>query len=253
MTAVFGTAATRVRGAPRPVCLHEAFKASVSFVHANGRSTRISSQEKHQQPQQRSGRFSSAKDIQAAGSAVQDLASLCEPAAVAGHQQVNTTTAHLPSIGEPAPAVLSASIAGTRVLSKTSTLPRSYYSRSTAAIVADRRRPSYTSKRYPRSPISSSSMRCFASGTTGATGGRKDGEQSVRTASEQGFDVTGTLLDARRAGADSPLPGQYLALSHAFGPEAVAAFAAHAGDNNPIHLDEEYARSSGYVVSGELP
>ena len=59
--------------------------------------------------------------------------------------------------------------------------------------------------------------------------------------------VTGSLLDARRAGADSPLPGQFLALSHAFDAEAVAAFAAHAGDNNPIHLDEEYARQAGCV------
>lgn len=59
------------------------------------------------------------------------------------------------------------------------------------------------------------------------------------------FDVTGSLLDARREGRDCPLPGQFLAVSHAFGREAVAAFATHAGDNNPIHLDEEYARSAG--------
>jgi len=59
------------------------------------------------------------------------------------------------------------------------------------------------------------------------------------------FVVTGSLLDARRAGSDSPVPGQFLAVSHAFGPEAVAAFAAHAGDDNPIHLDEEYARKAG--------
>ena len=57
--------------------------------------------------------------------------------------------------------------------------------------------------------------------------------------------MTGSLLDARRAGEDCPLPGQFLAVSHAFGPEAVAAFAAHVGDNNPIHLDEEFARSIG--------
>lgn len=60
--------------------------------------------------------------------------------------------------------------------------------------------------------------------------------------------VTGSLLDARRAGADSPVPGQFLSLSHAFDAEAVAAFAAHAGDNNPIHLDEEYARQAGCVL-----
>ncbi|CAN0273793.1 unnamed protein product, partial [Scytosiphon promiscuus] len=59
------------------------------------------------------------------------------------------------------------------------------------------------------------------------------------------FLVTGSLLDARRAGADSPLPGQFLSVSHAFGPEAVAAFAAHAGDDNPIHVDENYARNVG--------
>ncbi|CAN0348158.1 unnamed protein product [Ectocarpus sp. 6 AP-2014] len=59
------------------------------------------------------------------------------------------------------------------------------------------------------------------------------------------FVVTGSLLDARRAGSDSPLPGQFLSISHAFGPEAVAAFAAHAGDDNPIHLDENYARQTG--------
>ncbi len=59
------------------------------------------------------------------------------------------------------------------------------------------------------------------------------------------FIVTGSLLDARRAGSDSPVPGQFLSVSHTFGPEAVAAFAAHAGDDNPIHLDEEYARRAG--------
>lgn len=41
------------------------------------------------------------------------------------------------------------------------------------------------------------------------------------------------------------MPGQSLSLSHAFDAEAVAAFAAHAGDNNPIHLDEDYARQVG--------
>lgn len=65
---------------------------------------------------------------------------------------------------------------------------------------------------------------------------------------EDRFVVTGSLLDARRAGSDSPVPGQFLSLSHAFGAEAVAAFAAHAGDNNPIHLDKEYARQAGYVL-----
>lgn len=59
------------------------------------------------------------------------------------------------------------------------------------------------------------------------------------------FVVTGSLLEARRAGADSPLPGQFLSISHVFGPDAVAAFATHAGDNNPIHLDQEYARHAG--------
>lgn len=60
--------------------------------------------------------------------------------------------------------------------------------------------------------------------------------------------MTGSLLDARRAGSDSPVPEQFLSLSHSFGAEAVAAFAAHAGDNNPIHLDEEYARQAGCVL-----
>ena len=59
------------------------------------------------------------------------------------------------------------------------------------------------------------------------------------------FVVTGSLLEARRAGADSPLPGQFLSISHAFGPDAVAAFANQAGDINPIHLDQEYARQAG--------
>lgn len=59
------------------------------------------------------------------------------------------------------------------------------------------------------------------------------------------FVVTGSLLEARRAGADSPLPGQFLSISHIFGPDAVAAFATHAGDDNPIHLDQEYARNAG--------
>lgn len=59
------------------------------------------------------------------------------------------------------------------------------------------------------------------------------------------FVVTGSLLEARRAGADSPLPGQFLSISHVFGADAVAAFATHAGDNNPIHLDQEYARHAG--------
>lgn len=59
------------------------------------------------------------------------------------------------------------------------------------------------------------------------------------------FEVTGSLLDARRAGADIPSQGEFLQLSHAFGPEAVAAFAAFSGDDNPIHLDDHYARYGG--------
>lgn len=59
------------------------------------------------------------------------------------------------------------------------------------------------------------------------------------------FEVTGSLLEARRAGADAPSTGQFLELSHAFGPNAVAAFAAYAGDDNPIHLDDGYARRGG--------
>ena len=71
-----------------------------------------------------------------------------------------------------------------------------------------------------------------------------NGSDDARVYGEQ-FAVTGSLLDARRAGEDCPLPGQFLAVSHAFGPEAVAAFAAHVGDNNSIHIDEEFDRSIG--------
>lgn len=68
--------------------------------------------------------------------------------------------------------------------------------------------------------------------------------EQERSEAEQ-FVVTGSLLDARRAGADVPLVGQLLQVSARFGPDAVAAFAKHAGDDNPIHLDDNYARRGG--------
>lgn len=74
--------------------------------------------------------------------------------------------------------------------------------------------------------------------------GEADGHPRPGT-DRQEFEVRGSLLDARRAGADSPSAGEFLEVSHAFGPEAVAAFAKHAGDNNPIHLDDSYARRGG--------
>lgn len=87
-----------------------------------------------------------------------------------------------------------------------------------------------TKTELPASNFYSHRWRCFSDNSGGY------GKQ---------FDVTGSLLDARREGRDCPLPGQFLAVSHAFGQEAVAAFATHTGDNNPIHLDVEYARSAG--------
>lgn len=62
---------------------------------------------------------------------------------------------------------------------------------------------------------------------------------------DEQFTVTGSLLDARRSGTDVPLAGQFLELSATFGPEAIAAFAKHTGDDNPIHLDDAYARHGG--------
>lgn len=107
-------------------------------------------------------------------------------------------------------------------------------------------------------PNCAASSRCYRTGAGGghlSVGGASvtfgdsatgDGVSSSdpKQGREQ-FVVTGSLLDARRAGSDSPLPGQFLSISHAFGPEAVAAFAAHAGDDNPIHLDDNYAKQTG--------
>ncbi|CAM9263838.1 unnamed protein product [Choristocarpus tenellus] len=60
------------------------------------------------------------------------------------------------------------------------------------------------------------------------------------------FLVTGSLLDARRRGVDVPSKGQYLTITHKFGPQAVSAFAKYTGDDNPIHLDDQYAKGEGH-------
>ncbi|CAM9558211.1 unnamed protein product [Pylaiella littoralis] len=102
----------------------------------------------------------------------------------------------------------------------------------------------------PSSSISSSRRRFSDSASAppyppppppGVTGSNSDPLRAERGR----FVVTGSLLDARRAGSDSPVPGQFLCVSHAFNPEAVESFAAHVGDDNPIHVDEEYARHAG--------
>lgn len=105
----------------------------------------------------------------------------------------------------------------------------------------------------PRRRLSDGPGRSADSGENQERGDKVDGVETEAeknndidvVESGQQFVVTGSLLDARRGGADEPLPGQFLQLSHVFGPEAVAAFATHAGDNNPIHLDQDYARRAG--------
>lgn len=62
---------------------------------------------------------------------------------------------------------------------------------------------------------------------------------------EDRFPVTGTLLDARRSGVEVPQPGQWLEVKHSFPQASVTAFAEHAGDDNPIHLNEDYAKTGG--------
>ncbi|CAM9093051.1 unnamed protein product [Phaeothamnion confervicola] len=68
------------------------------------------------------------------------------------------------------------------------------------------------------------------------------------------FVVQGSLLEARRAGDLVPRAGQTLLVVHSFDGHSVGAFAALAGDNNPIHLDEQFALAefSGRIVHGML-
>ncbi|KAG5177432.1 dehydratase [Tribonema minus] len=42
-----------------------------------------------------------------------------------------------------------------------------------------------------------------------------------------------------------PQVGQWMEVKHTFPQEAVDAFAKYSGDNNPIHLSEEYAKGGG--------
>ncbi len=70
------------------------------------------------------------------------------------------------------------------------------------------------------------------------------------------FKVKGPLAKALQTGILGNLKiGQYVESSHSFTREAVKVYSELCGDNNPIHVDEEYAKArshGGIVVPGLL-
>ena len=46
-----------------------------------------------------------------------------------------------------------------------------------------------------------------------------------------------------------PAAGEYDILEHTFGPKDVATFAKLSGDDNPIHLDDEYAARQVWIFA----
>ncbi len=70
------------------------------------------------------------------------------------------------------------------------------------------------------------------------------------------FKVKGPLAKALQTGILGNLKiGQYVESSHSFTREAVKAYSELCGDNNPIHVDKEYAKTrshGGIVVPGLL-
>lgn len=63
------------------------------------------------------------------------------------------------------------------------------------------------------------------------------------------FQITGTLL------SKGPVIGSIAEITHTFDPSSVASFANVCGDNNPIHLDSEFAKSTIFgrpIVHGML-
>ncbi len=70
------------------------------------------------------------------------------------------------------------------------------------------------------------------------------------------FQVKGTLVKALQSGILGSLEvGQYVESTHSFTREALKVYSDLCGDNNPIHMDEEYAKArshGGIVVPGLL-
>ena len=67
--------------------------------------------------------------------------------------------------------------------------------------------------------------------------------------------MSGSLMRAARDPAVLPAVGDYVELERSFDADATAAFASLSGDDNPLHLSEEFARDShfgGRVVHGIL-
>lgn len=61
------------------------------------------------------------------------------------------------------------------------------------------------------------------------------------------FKITGTLLDKR------PTAGKYAEIKHVFPQEHVNTFASICGDNNPLHSDPDFAKTTifgGTIVHG---
>ncbi|CAM9145829.1 unnamed protein product [Discosporangium mesarthrocarpum] len=79
----------------------------------------------------------------------------------------------------------------------------------------------------------------------GLVSGSAHSMHTVRGSRLDRLRVTGSLLDSRVSGQDVPSKGQFLQISHKFDHEAVSAFAKHTGDDNPLHLDEKFARGGG--------
>jgi hypothetical protein len=81
-------------------------------------------------------------------------------------------------------------------------------------------------------------------GRGAGTGASKHAAALFATASTppSSFLVFGSLVDALESGGKYPLPGQQLSLKHAFPKASVEIFSEIAGDNNPIHLDEHFAK-----------
>jgi len=70
-----------------------------------------------------------------------------------------------------------------------------------------------------------------------------------RFGSDTAFLIDGTLLTS------GPIKGAFAEVTHAFDESSVAQFARLCGDNNPIHLDAEYAKSTMFkrpIVHGML-
>lgn len=53
--------------------------------------------------------------------------------------------------------------------------------------------------------------------------------------------ITGPLVDTRKSKGDIKVD-MYAELPHTFGPADVLTFAQVCGDDNPLHLDDDYAR-----------